>query len=178
MKYLLITVFILVSTGLSAAPLTPEQKLQVEQQLKNFLPLGSDPQVAKLVREYNAAPLKELAGMTQEKWAALTVLSPEVKALSRNPLAEYLKTKRTSLLSELFVNAANGQKVAFFGKTSSWSHAGKPKHDIPMAGKTWIGEPELDQSTGKYSVQIAFPVVDGGKVIGSIVIGLDMGQLK
>ena len=39
-------------------------------------------------------------------------------------------------------------KAAFFGKTSSWIHKGKPKHDLPMSGKTWTGAPELDQSSG------------------------------
>jgi hypothetical protein len=46
-----------------------------------------------------------------------------------------------------------------------------------MAGKTWIGETETDASTGVVQVQISFPVLDAGKPIGSIVIGLQVSKL-
>jgi len=88
-----------------------------------------------------------------------------------------LKTKRTAVMAELFVSGTDGTKVAFFAKTTSWSHKGKAKHDAPMSGKSWTGSPELDESSGKITVQIAFPVLDGRKPIGSIVIGLDISKL-
>ncbi len=157
--------------------LTADQKAKVDAALKEYMALGSDPTVVKAVKEFNAAPPADTVGMTQEKWAGLSVLSPEVKGLSKNALAEYLKGKRTPLMAELFVSGANGTKVAFFAKTTSWSHKGKPKHDSPMSGKTWIDVPALDESSGKVTVQISFPVLDGGKAIGSIVIGLDVSKL-
>jgi hypothetical protein len=164
--------------SLAAAPLTTEQKKLVEAQMASFIALGTDPTVVKAVKDYTASPPGELNGMTQENWAKLSVLSPEIKALTKNILALYLKTKKTDIVAELFVSAANGEKVAFFGKTSSWSHKGKPKHEVPMTGKSWIGESELDESTGKQTVQFSFPIFDGGKAIGSLVIGLDMSLLK
>ncbi len=169
---------VFVVAGLAAAPLTPAQKSSVEVQMKQFLALGTDPVVVKAVKEYIAAQPAELKGMTQEIWTKLSVLSPQIKYLTKNPLAEYLKTKKTEIVAELFVSAPNGEKVAFFSKTTSWSHKGKAKHEDPMKGKTWIGETELDESTGKQSVQFSFPVMDGSKVIGSIVIGLDLSLLK
>jgi hypothetical protein len=159
------------------APLTADQKAKVEGYLASLKALGTDPVVVKAVKDYNAAPPPETQGMTQAKWDGLSVLSPEVRAFAKNSLAEYLKTKRTEAMSELFVSGAKGTKAAFFAKTTSWSHAGKPKHDAPMSGKTWIGEPELDQSSGKVSVQVSFPVLDGGKPIGSIVVGLEISKL-
>ena len=47
-----------------------------------------------------------------------------------------------------------------------------------MTGKIWIDEVQLDESSGKQSVQFSFPVMDGATPIGSIVIGLDVAQLK
>jgi len=160
-----------------AAPLTADQKAKVESFLASLKALGSDPVVVKAVRDYNAALPPEAQGMTQAKWDGLSVLSPEVRSFAKNALAEYLKTKRVDAMAELFVSGAKGTKIAFFAKTTNWSHAGKPKHDVPMSGKTWIGEPELDQSSGKVSVQVSFPVVDGGKPIGSIVVGLEIAKL-
>ncbi|MDP3176817.1 MAG: hypothetical protein Q8M76_02860 [Spirochaetaceae bacterium] len=157
--------------------LTADQKTKVEAYLKEYKVFGSDPIVVKAVKDFNAAPPAETKGMTQDVWAALSVLSPEVKGLAKNTLAEYLKTKRTAVIAELFVSGANGAKVAFFAKTTSWSHAGKPKHDTPMTGKSWTGAPELDESSGKVTVQISFPVLDGTKPIGSLVVGLDVSKL-
>jgi len=46
-----------------------------------------------------------------------------------------------------------------------------------MSGKTWTGKPELDESTGVQQVQIGLPVLDNGKPIGSIVVGLNLSKL-
>jgi hypothetical protein len=166
-----------VAAAAQMTDLTTAQKNRVAALLKEYQVLGSDPVVVKAVREFNAAPPPETKGMTQGKWAGLTVLGTEVKSISKNPLAEYLKTKRTPAMAELFVSGADGTKVAFFAKTTGWSHKGKPKHDVPMTGKTWTGAQEQDESSGKITVQVSFPVLDGGKPIGSIVIGLDVGKL-
>jgi hypothetical protein len=68
--------------------------------------------------------------------------------------------------------------VAFLSKTSNWSHKDKDKHRVPMTGKTWIGPVEVDESSGQQQVQVAIPVLDGGKPIGSIVVGLSTARLK
>jgi len=163
--------------SLQAQTLTDAQTVKVKAVLASLQPLGVDPTVVKAVKSFNAKPPAELAGMTQDKWDKLNVLDPIVRDLSKNDLAAYLKAKKTPIIIELFVSGANGTKVAFFAKTTSWNHTGKPKHDVPMTGKTWIGAPALDESTGKLEVQVSFPVLDGAKPIGSIVVGLDVNQL-
>jgi hypothetical protein len=97
--------------------------------------------------------------------------------LTKNELAAWLKEKKDASISEIFVSGSNGNKVALTSKTSNWSHKGKPKHDVPMTGKTWQGKPELDQSTGKVSIQVSAPVKEGEKSIGSIVVGFIISQL-
>jgi hypothetical protein len=78
----------------------------------------------------------------------------------------------------MFVSGANGAKVAFLSKTTSFFHKGKPKHDMPMTGKIWVGEIEVDESTGAKQVQIAVPVLDGKTPIGTIVVGLSVTKLE
>ena len=116
--------------------------------------------------------------MTQDKWKALQVLDPFVRGLSKTPLAMYLKDRRDEAWTELFVNAADGTKVAILNKSTSWSHHGKPKHEIPMQGKVWIGEVEVDASSGAEQIQIGLPVLDGDVPIGSIVIGFSVAKLE
>jgi hypothetical protein len=46
-----------------------------------------------------------------------------------------------------------------------------------MAGKAWIGEVEIDASSGQQQIQIGIPVIDQGKAIGSIVIGFNVTKM-
>lgn len=158
--------------------LSPELKSKVEAKAKQLQVLGSDPAVVSAVKAYNASPSAEARAMTNEKWKSLTVLDPFVRSLTRNPLGEYLKAKRDEAAAECFVSGADGGKVAFLSKTTSWSHKGKEKHTVPMSGKIYYGPVEVDESTGVQMVQVGLPVLDGGKPIGSIVVGLAVSKLK
>jgi hypothetical protein len=153
-------------------------KSKAATKAKQLAWMSTDPQVVAAVKAHNANPPAESKAMTQEKWKALPVLDPFVRGLSKNALAEHLKSKRDESWSELFVSGADGTKVALFNKTSNWSHKGKEKHDVPMQGKTWIGEPEVDASAGVEQIQIGLPVLDGGKAIGSVVVGLSVSKLN
>lgn len=160
-----------------AAP-SAEIQAKVDKKKAELSSLSTDAKVVDAVKAYNTNPPAEAKDMTNDKWKGLTVVSPEVKAFAKNDLATYLKTKKSAEISEIFVNGADGGKVAILSKTSSWTHKGKPKHDNPMANKAWTGDIEMDESTGKQSVQFSIPVLDGGKPIGSIVVGLSVADLK
>jgi len=171
-----LSVFCLFTVGLASDAGTVKAK--AEAKAKQLSWMSTDPQVVTAVKAHNANPSAESKAMTQEKWKALPVLDPFVRGLSKNALAEHLKSKRDESWSELFVSGSDGTKVALFNKTSSWSHKGKEKHDVPLQGKTWIGEPEVDASAGVEQIQIGLPVLDGGKAIGSIVVGLSVSKLN
>lgn len=158
-----------------AGPLTSEQKEKVTAKLEQLKLLGTDATVIAEVKTLTTNP--PLPGMTNEKWKSVTVIGPEVKTLSKNTLATYLKSKKDDAISEMFVSDSAGNKIALFTKTTSFCHKGKPKHDLPMIGKTWIGEIEIDESTGVQQVQVSFPVLDGKKPIGSIVAGISIEKL-
>ena len=173
----LIMVCLMVTVAAHAEELTAVQKTKVEAKVKQISSWSTDNKIVDVVRNFNANPPVETKGMTQEKWANLNMLSPEVKAFSKNDLATYLRTIKDAMISEIFVSGADGTKAAFLSKTTNWSHKGKPKHDVPMSGKTWIGKPEIDESTGVQQVQVGLPVLDSGKAIGSIVVGLNLSKL-
>lgn len=167
----------LFATALCAAP-PADIKAKVEKAQKEWSFLSNDPKVVAEVKAFNTNPPAELQGMSNAKWKELTILSPEVRNLTRNALGQYLKSIKKTEVAELFINGANGGKVAFLGKTTNWTHKGSAKHDNPMASKPWMGDVELDESTGKQQVQFAIPVLDGKTPIGSIVIGVSIADLK
>jgi hypothetical protein len=139
---------------------------------------AASPAVVAAVKAVNTKVPDEYAAMTESKWAELSVLDPFVRQFTKNDAAAYLKSSKPAEVSEVFVSAANGMKVAFLSKTTSWNHKGKPKHDVPMSGKTWQGPVEVDKSTGQEQIQLAIPVLDGGKPIGSLVVGLSVSKLR
>ncbi len=179
MKHRLLTLpaLLLLTLSAHAAGLEAPVQAKVDAKLKEVVAWAADPTVVSAVKAQNASLPAGFADMTQDKWKGLTVLDPFVRQFSKNAVAELLKAKRGDVVAEAFVSDANGLKVAFLGKTSGWSHKGKPKHDVPMTGKTWQGPIEVDESTGLQQVQVAVPVLNGGKPIGSLVVGLGLSKL-
>ena len=159
-----------------AQELTPDKKKLIDSKIESIKQWAADAKVVEAVKSANANP--QYKDMTQDKWAALPVLDPVVRGFSKNAAAEAMKKYKTDEVAEMFLNAADGTKVAFLSKTTSFSHKGKAKHDDPMSGKVWIGKVEVDESTGAQQVQVSVPVQDGGKVIGSLVVGLAIAKLK
>jgi hypothetical protein len=143
-----------------------------------LLKLAGNELIVSEVKKANASPPAELASMTNDKWQTLSILSPEVKLVTKGELSQFLVKNKPEYVSEIFVSAKNGTKVGFISKPTSWSHLGKSKHDLPMQGKNWTGDIELDESTGIRQIQVSFPVLDESKKpIGSIVFGLDISKI-
>jgi hypothetical protein len=161
----------------SAQTVTPAVQTKIDAHLKQIAAWAAEPNIVEAVRAHNAALPPEQASLTQEKWRAATVLDPVVRGFTKNPAGVFLKSKKTDIVTEAFVSDAAGLKVAFIAKTSNWSHKGKDKHDVPMTGKTWQGPVEVDESSGQQQLQVAVPVLDGGKPIGSLVVGLSVTKL-
>lgn len=161
----------------TAVALDPAVQAKVDGMKKQVETWAADPAIVNAVKAYNTAPPADSAAMTQDKWKTLPILDPFVRSFSKNPAGEFLKGKKSEAVTEAFLSGADGNKVAFLAKPSSWSHKGKAKHDDPMAGKTWQGDVEVDESTGLQQLQVAVPVLDGGKPIGSLVVGLSLSKL-
>lgn len=155
----------------------PLLQAKVNAKIKEIRQWAADEAIVSEVRQYNSAKSPQAATMDQAKWANTSVIDPFVRSLTKTPAASVLKAKRGDLVGEAFLSGADGGKVAFLGKPSRWSHKGNPKHDLPMSGKTWQGDIEVDESSGLRQLQVAVPVLDDGKPIGSLVVGLGVLQL-
>ncbi len=176
---LLLAVSLFGVTALRAADAPdPAVQAKVDNKLKEVLTWASDPAIVNAVKAHNAAVPAEQTALTQDKWKDLSVMDPLVRAFTKNDAATFLKAKKGEIVSEAFVSGADGLKVAFLGKPTNWSHKGKPKHDQPMAGKIWQGAVELDESTGMQQIQVSVPVLEDGKPIGSLVVGLSLAKLE
>ena len=167
-----VAALLLAGTGFSQT-MPPEVKANLDKKVKQLQAWSTDPVIVAAVKAHNSNMPAEDKAMTNDKWSTLTVLDPYVRSFTKNPLGVYLKTKKNDEIAECFVSGADGTKVAFLSKTTNWSHADK----VPMTGKTYIGPPALDDSTGLQQIQVGLPVLDNGKPIGSIVVGLNVSKL-
>ena len=165
-------------TVLHAQGLEAATQAKIDEQIKVIATWAAEPVIVDAVKAHNASVPADQAALTQDKWRALTVLDPLVRGFSKNPAGQFLKGKKSDLVTEAFVSDAAGLKVAFIAKTSFWSHKGKPKHDVPMTGKNWQGPVEVDESSGQQQLQVSVPVLDGGKPVGTLVVGLSVTKLS
>lgn len=162
------------AAGLRAEGLNPDAQKKVDAVIHEAETWAAAPEIHDAVMAQNKATPADIAGMTEEKWKTLTDMDPFVHSLAVNYAAKYLRQKKSAAVSEAFLSDAQGLKVAFLSKTTSWSHHGKPKHEQPMSGKTWQGKLEIDQSSGMQQLQIAVPVFNADKPIGSLVVGISI----
>ena len=159
--------------------LSAQAKTSLEQQTKVIAGWAAAPEIVAAVKEQNTKG--PIAGMDNDKWKTLKRSDPEVKAFQENAAGKFLAAKiegSKGLLAEAFLSGAQGEKVAFAAKTTYYIHKGKAKFDQPFnTGKPWQGPVEFDESSQAYTVQISVPVVDGGKPIGVLVVGVNVGSL-
>ena len=151
---------------------------KIDAKLKEITGWAADPTIVSAVKAHNAGLPADQSAMTQDAWKALSVMDPFVRSFTKNDAGQFLKGKKGEAVSEAFVSGADGLKVAFLSKPTNWSHKGKPKHEDALTGKTWQGPVELDESTGLQQVQVSVPVMDDGKAIGSLVVGLSLSKLE
>jgi hypothetical protein len=123
-----------------------------------------------------------IPGMDNPKWKTVPENDAIVQGFITNEAATFLKdelAKTDGISTGAFLNAGQGEKVAFTEKTGSYIHKGSGKFDVPFtSGKAWQGQPELDDSGKVYEVQIAVPVLSEGKNIGVLVVEINATKLE
>jgi hypothetical protein len=159
---------------------TPAIQAELDKQKGVIATWAAAPEVLRAVKEQNVnGPLPE---MDNARWKTLRRGDLVVRGFQMNPAGRFLKAKLNEsgwTYSEAFLSAAHGEKVAFVEKTTSYIHKGSAKFDVPFqSGQPWQGEPELDDSSQMYTVQISVPVVDQGKRIGVLVVGVNVSHLQ
>ena len=178
---LVVIALILAVMAAQAFEATPAVQAELDRQKAAVVAWASDPVVVAAVREQNSRG--PIAGMDNAKWKTIRRSDPVIQAMSTTPAALFLRKRIESssgALDKAFINAAQGEKVAFAEKTISYLHKGQEKFDAPMTtGRPWqMAQPWFDESLQGYAIQVAAPVLDGGKVIGVIVASVPLAHLE
>ena len=139
---------------------------------------AASPVVVEAVLAQNAKG--PIPGMDNAKWKTVPESDAIVQGFINNEAGKFLQAelaKTEGVCVGAFLNAAQGEKVAFTDKTGSYIHKGSAKFDAPFtSGKAWQGKPELEDKV--YVIQISVPVLFEGKPIGVLVVELNGTKLE
>jgi|YelNatPaOPRAMG01_1025707.scaffolds.fasta_scaffold200046_1 C4-dicarboxylate-specific signal transduction histidine kinase len=141
---------------------------------------GENPVIVKAVKDQNARgmTLEEIQAL-DERWVKTPGVADFMKPYLENECAQELQKLQSSApyFAEIFVTDNQGGLVAATGKTSDYWQGDEAKFTECFKGEEgvlYISDVEFDESTQTYSVQISVPVREEGKVIGVIVVGIDV----
>jgi hypothetical protein len=164
----------------AAFEITPAIQAELDRHKKIIAGWAADRVIVRAVVEQNVKG--PLPGMDNPKWKVLRRSDPVVTAFQSNPAGLFLRAKleaSAGLITEAFLNGAQGEKVAFAEKTTSYIHKGAAKFDVPFTTRTaWQGRPEFDESAQTYQIQISVPVLADGQAVGALVVGVSLSQLE
>ena len=177
---LAVVVTALVPALASAFDITPGIQAELDRLKQTLTKQAADPVIVNAVKEQNTKG--PIPGMDNAKWKTVRRSDPIVQGLIHNPAGESLKKMIATsgdTLDKAFLNGAQGEKVAFAEKTISYLHKGQEKFDVPMStAKPWqMSKQWFDESLQGYALQVAAPVMDGGKVIGVLVASVPVVHL-
>ncbi len=180
MKILSILILSFIST-LSWSEEVPEA---VKAIVPSIMAWGSDPALIAAVKEQNASQLT-LDGIQKRdaEWRKVDGLDDQMKAMLASPAAKrMLELEGTQpYFFEIFLMDNQGANVAMTNKTSDYWQGDEAKWQKSFAegkGAMHMGEVEFDESAQDYLVQISVPVMDGGRAIGALTIGVNLDELE
>ena len=183
MGLVVIAVVVLVanlSWAASCFEVMEEVQTRISWQVWNADGWAANPVVVEAVLAQNKKG--PIPGMDNAKWKTVPENDAVVQGFIKNDVAKFLNAEMANtdgICTGAFLNAAQGEKVAFSDKTGSYIHKGSAKFDAPFAsGKSWQGKPELDDSGKVYEIQISVPVLSEGKPIGVLVVELNGTKLE
>ena len=138
---------------------------------------GSDPTIVAAVKAQNAkhVPLATIQSL-DEQWVAGKAATL-VRQSTVGTCADYLRKLASSgtIYSEVFVMDNQGALVCANAKTSDYWQGDEAKWQRAFAegkGSVFIDRPRYDDSSARNLAQISVPVVDGGRAIGVLTVGV------
>ena len=168
--------------ALFATGQSPRSNAAVQAEARKIAAWGHDPTLVNAVKQQNAkkvalAQIQEIDKQWLDNKDAISA------AMLANPCSQYLKALvgKNRAFSESFVMDDQGANVCMTDRTSDYWQGDEAKWQKSFNGGNgtiFIDERKYDSSANAVLVQISVPVIDAGKTIGAITVGIKVDQLK
>ncbi|GMQ76103.1 MAG: hypothetical protein BMS9Abin01_1368 [Gammaproteobacteria bacterium] len=146
--------------------------------------MALNPLLIRAVRQQNVSGLTpEEIARRDKAWRATKELTPFKLSLQTSPAGRFLRgqIQRSTSFNEAFLTDNRGANVAAFPATSDYWQGDEDKWIDSFNGgngRIYIGALELDESTNTVAAQVSAPVLDRGKTIGVLVVGVTINYLQ
>ena len=146
--------------------------------------MALNPVLVRAVRQQNKSGLtQEEINRRDKSWRATKEMTPFKLSLQTSPAGRFLKSqvKRSTSFNEAFVTDNQGANVAAYPATSDYWQGDEEKWVESFnggSGRIFIGPLERDESTNTVAAQVSAPVLDRGKTIGVLVVGVTISYLQ
>lgn len=159
-----------------------EELLRVK--IRTVQHMALNPLLVRAVRQQNASGLTAEEITRRDKaWRATKELTPFKLSLQTSPAGRFLKrqVERSTSFNEAFLTGNQGANVAAYPATSDYWQGDEDKWTDSFNGgngRIYIGALALDESTNTVAAQVSAPVLDRGKTIGVLVVGVTIDYLQ
>lgn len=156
---------------------------KLRQEADKIRTFGEDRILVGAVRDQNKSPMtmEQILKLDQD-WVQGAIAEDFVNKILSNPCALHLKDleKEVTAAQEAFVMDAQGALVCASRKTSDYYQGDEDKwKDAYLDGKgaLFVGKRQYDESTKSTLVHVSAPILDKGKAIGVIAVGINLTKL-
>jgi hypothetical protein len=163
---------------------SPEQlQVVLAPKIKAVKRLAANLTIVDAVKAQNAEATNiEQIRQIDEKWRSTKTLTAFKKSLQQNPAGRYLRrhVRRNPTYGEAFLTDKRGANVAAYPATSDYWQGDETKFTTSYddgKGKVFIGDVEYDESSQTHAAQVSVPVIDQGKAIGVLVMGVQLDYI-
>lgn len=145
--------------------------------------LAANTVIVDAVKEQNAKDLSlDEIKRIDDEWQATKELTPFKKSLQTNRAGKRLKrsVRRNPTYGEAFLTDNKGANVAAYPATSDYWQGDEKKFIASYdngEGKVVIGPVEYDESSKTHAAQVSVPILDDGKAIGVLIVGVELDYI-
>lgn len=162
----------LASFSTVAAELPAPLQAKAEKYKQKLVEWAANPIIVNAIKEANSKGA--LQGMSNSKWLEVSDKDPVVVAFISSKAGAFVsKLDEDTEIDKLVVRDEKGNLVAASTKPLLYNNAVRPVYTNAIKGQAWVDSKVApDPTTQVKSVQASAPVMDGGKVIGVIHVGI------
>ncbi len=183
--------FLLLLVATFTAPAAAQELSLSQEQLEVVLApkikavkrLAANLTVVDAVKAQNAEETTiEQIKQIDDEWRSTKTLTAFKMSLQRNPAGKFLRrrVRRNPTYGEAFLTDKRGANVAAYPATSDYWQGDETKFTASYndgKGKVFVGGVEYDESSQTNAAQVSVPVIDQGKAIGVLVMGVQLDYI-
>lgn len=160
------------TVSVSAADLPAPLQAKVDKYKQKLVEWAANPVIVSAVKEANSRGA--LPGMSNAKWLDVPDNDPAAQAFITSKAGSAVKKwEEDKEINKLVVRDEKGNLVAASTKPLLYNNAVRPVYTNAIKGQSWADSKVApDPTTQVKSVQASAPIMDGGKVIGVIHVGI------